>query len=232
MKFIAIVRNQLQEIYGGLIVMMVIFTFLGGFILWRGIRHPDFDRYWKYQAPGDTVSHYTLFQYPKPLVGVGPVLLGVSVILGFLLAAQQFVEQEKRKTWAFTIHRSVARSTILWAKFSAAVIAFILCFGVVWTLFYLYVSVPGVFPYPPTARTLIEGWIFILLGLVIYFGGVLSAVSTKKKYTTKYFGTVFAGVILVLSFMQLSLALCFAVIITALVILVSDIIDTFLSREF
>ena len=232
MRFIALIKNQLQEILGGLILVAVIFTFLGGFILWRGIRHPDPYRYWNYPSPGHTVSIYALLQRPNPLWGVSPALLGASGILGLLLGAQQFAEQEKRKTWAFTIHRSVSRSMILWAKFSAAVIAFILCIGAMWTLFYLYVSVPGVFPYPPAVRTFIEGWIFILLGLVVYLGVVLSEVSTKKKYTTKYFGGVFAGTILVLALVQLSLTLCFAVIAIALVIFVSDVIDTFLSREF
>jgi hypothetical protein len=99
-------------------------------------------------------------------------------------------------------------------------------------MFYLYVSAMGASPCPLPVRVLIEGWIFILLGLVVYFGAALSAVSTKKKYTTKYFGAAFAGMILVPALVQVSLALCFAVIALALVILVSDTIDTFLSREF
>jgi len=234
MRFIALVKNQLQEILGGLIVVVIVFTFLSGFILWSGIRHPDPYHYSEYSGitPGNTVSFYTLLQRPKPLWGVGPVLLVSAVILGAMLASQQFAEQQKRRTWAFTIHRSVSRSTILWARFSAAVIAFILCLGVMWTMFYLYVSAMGASPCPLPVRVLIEGWIFILLGLVIYFGAALSEVSAKKKYTTKYFGAVFAGMILVLALVQLSLTLCFAVIALALVILVSDTMDTFLSREF
>jgi hypothetical protein len=228
MRFIALVKNQLREVRGWLIVMAIIFTVLSSFILWRGIILYHSWAPW----PGRMIGLYPLFQSPEPLKGIGPVLIGASCVLGLLLAEQQFWRQEMRKTWAFTIHRSVERSTILWAKFSAAVIAFILCIGVEWTLFYLYVLSKGVFSYPPSIRTLIEGWIFILLGLVVYFGGTLSAVSTKKKYTTKFFGVIFAGVILILSFMDLSLALCLAVIIAAIVILVSDIIDTFLNREF
>jgi hypothetical protein len=228
MRFIALVKNQLREVYGWLIAVAVIFTLLGGFILWRSIA---FYTPWS-PTPGERIWPYNLFQYPEPLTRIGPVLIGASCILGLLLAAQQFLRQNIRKTWSFTIHRSVERSTILWAKFSAAILAFILCLGLEWTLFFLYVLKSGVFSYPPTLQTLIEGWIFILLGLVVYFGGVLSSVSTKKKYTTRFFGVIFAGVILILSFMRLNLVLCLTVIITAIVILVSDIIDSFLSREF
>ncbi|MHC4069481.1 MAG: hypothetical protein ACYS18_08160 [Planctomycetota bacterium] len=234
MRFITLVKNQLQEILGYLIIVAIIFTLLSSLILWGGIRHPDPYHYSEYSSiiPGDTVSLYTLIQHPKPLSWVGPVLLVSAILLGLLLAQQQFAEQQKRGTWAFTIHRSVSRCTILWARFSAAVIAFVICLGAMWTMFYLYVSAMGASPCPLPVRVLIEGWIFILLGLVVYFGAALSAVSTKKKYTTKYFGAAFAGMILVPALVQVSLALCFAVIALALVILVSDTIDTFLSREF
>jgi hypothetical protein len=73
---------------------------------------------------------------------------------------------------------------------------------------------------------------FVVLGMVAYFGTAAALVNTRKKYTTRFFAIAFAAGVCILPLIQTSLTVCFAIIAIALVILLSDIVDTFLSREF
>ncbi|GAI48504.1 unnamed protein product, partial [marine sediment metagenome] len=74
-----------------------------------------------------------------------------------------------------------------------------------WVALYWYANRPEVFPIPQTVRVFIEGWIFIMLGLVTYLGTALSSLSTAKWYTTKIFGLAFATVIIVTTLSQWTL---------------------------
>ncbi len=232
MRFIALVRREIQESFGALILVTFLFVLISGVIVQIQIRYAQIYNRWMYQEPGESIYGHQLIGHPKPLGGVGPVLLFVSIILGSALAGQQFWEHEKRKTWAFMIHRSVKRKTILLAKFLATTLTLTVCLGLPWTLLYLLVSRPGLFLYPPPLRTLIEGWMFVILGMVLYFGTAAALVNTRKKYTTRFFAMAFAAGVCILPLIQTSLTICFAVIAVALVVLLSDIVDTFLRREF
>ncbi|MHC4148917.1 MAG: hypothetical protein ACYSR5_05460 [Planctomycetota bacterium] len=232
MRFIALVRREFQEAVGALIVVTFLFVLISGVIVQRQIRYAQMHNRWMDQEPGESIYIRHLIGYPKPLSGTGLVILFASIILGPALAGQQFWEHEKRKTWAFMIHRSVKRETILLAKFLTAALTLIVCLGLPWTLLYLLVSRPGLFPYPPPLRILIEGWMFVILGMVAYFGTAAALVNTRKKYTTRFFAIAFAAGVCILPLIQTNLTVCFAVIAVALVILLSDIVDTFLSREF
>jgi hypothetical protein len=231
MRFVALLKKEFQEI--GLIIMLALIAFatLGTLILWNRASHPYSYLYWN-EKLGDSMSAFDFICYHQPLRGTGPLLLIISIVLGLLLPAQQFAEQEKRKAWAFIIHRSVRRSTILWAKFTAAAIAFLISLGAVWTCLYLYASRPALFLYPPTPRNFIEGWIFITLGLVVYAGLTLITVSEKKKCAIGVVGIAFAVVTCLLAVIQFSILPWLALILFALIALVANIIDTFLNREF
>jgi hypothetical protein len=88
------------------------------------------------------------------------------------------------------------------------------------------------FPIPQTPRIFIEGWIYIMLGLVTYLGTALSGLSTAKWYTTKIFGLVFTAIIIFTTFPQCSLVWIFMAIAVSAAILLSRIFDAFLRREF
>jgi len=231
MRFITLLKKELQEISLGIIVALVAFALIATLILWNRSCHPHRYRYWR-EEPGYSIAASEFVRYYQPLSATGPVLIIISILLGLLLPAQQFAEQEKRKAWAFIVHRSVRRSTILWAKFAAAAIAFLISLGAVWTCLYLYASRPPLFLYPPTSRTFAQGWIFITFGLVAYAGFTLITVSEKKKCATGVVGITFAGVTCLLAVIQSSILLWLAIILFALIALVANIIDTFLNREF
>jgi hypothetical protein len=135
-------------------------------------------------------------------------------------------------TWPFLLHRSVDRKIILAAKLTSATIAFIISLGTIWLFFYWYANRPELFTLPQTARIFIDGWIFILIGLVVYLGTALSGLSTAKWYTTKVFGLAFAIVIIIVPFSLWRLAWIFVFIAAGVFILLSQIISLFLNREF
>ena len=234
MKFMALVKKELRECLPWLILAAVILTFFGTIDL-RSIARFQEDYGYQYdywhEDPGSTVRSYLIANFP-PIDGIGMLLFITSIGLGLVLAGRQFWMPGFTRTWAFTIHRSVSRATILWAKLAAAVIAFVISLGVIWTLFYLYALQPDILPYPPRTRILFEGWIFVILGLLVYFGGVLSGLSSARWYTTKIVGVAFAVFVMVLAMMQPRLLYCLVIIAAGMVILLCQIIHTFLNKEF
>ena len=231
MRFSALLRKELRECLPWMLLAAIVFLALGGFFL----RAETYDRshYWRYSriSPGTTVSHYDLTYYPI-LKGTGPWLFFLSIGLGLVLGVRQFWIPHFTRTWPFLLHRSVSRKTILAAKLTATMIAFVISLGPVWVGLYWYAGQPEVFPIPQTLRVFIEGWIFIMLGLVIYLGTALSSLSTANWYTTKIFGLAFATVVIFTTFSQWSLVWIFTVIAVSVTILLSRIFDTFLRREF
>ncbi|MHC4153647.1 MAG: hypothetical protein ACYST6_01790 [Planctomycetota bacterium] len=230
MRFIALVKKELQEILPIMLLAAIAFVSIGSYLLWNRLRHPYTYHYWLEEA-GYRI-HSSWANYPEPLENFGPLLILVSLALGLAVAIRQFAEEEKLKMWAFTIHRSVRRSTILWAKFTAAVIAFLISVGALWTLFYLYACRPALFLYPPGPRTLVQGWMFMSLGLVAYAGVTLVTASEKSQYGVKIVGLAFASAICLLAVAQSSVVLWIAIILFGLITLSANIIDTFLNREF
>ena len=229
MKFLALVKKELREALPWQLTAAIVFLLFGSVTLRAYIRY---DMYYGYiPAAGEAIKYYNL-RVASLLSSIGPWLFITSLGLGLVLGGRQFWMPNFQKTWSFNIHRSVKKSTVLWAKFTASVLAFVFSLGVIWSLFYLYASSPGIFPYPPRPRIFIEGWLFIIAGIVVYLGTTLAGLSKAKWYTTRMFGIAFSALILTLSLIQTSLFYCFATIIAGIVILVSQIFHTFINREF
>ena len=234
MRFLALLKKELREALPWLLLAAVVLTFFGSIsIRTYSQYHRDNDEVW-HQGPSPQYPDLNIYQLrAQPFLrDAATVLFCTSIGLGLILAARQFLVPIFLRTWAFTIHRSISKAAILWAKFTTAIITLILSCGIIWTLFYWYASKPGVFLIPPRTRTLVEGWLFVAAGLVIYFGTVLSALSTVRWYTTRILGLAFATCILFAAFFQTSLALCIAMIVIGFAILVLQVIHTFLNREF
>jgi len=136
------------------------------------------------------------------------------------------------RTWSFLLHRSVTRLTILWAKLVATALAFVLSIGVVWTGLYWYACRPDLFPIPEPVQTLINGWIYIVMGLVVYLGTALSALSTARWYTSRIFGLAFATLVALVILNQWHPVRIGVTMALAVAILLTQIMAAFLSREF
>ena len=230
MRFLALLRKELRECLPWMLLVAIAFFAVGGFLL-RAEAYYGGYRHYSRLSPGTVVDYYQLTYY-QTLNLTGPWLFCLSIGLGLVLGVRHFWIPHFTRTWPFLLHRSVSSKSILAAKLTAGTIAFVISLGTVWVALYWYASRPEVFAIPPTVRVFIEGWIFIMLGLVAYLGTALSGLSTANWYTTKIFGLVLATVIIVTTLSQWTLAGIFTSIAVSVAILLSQIFDTFLRREF
>jgi hypothetical protein len=228
MKFAALLKKELRICLPWLLLSAVVFVVIGS-IMMKGmvliqdyyINHQDvFREGWDWSTPRSPISEFAA------------LILITSLALGIILAVVQFFLPDLFGTWAFTIHRSIKPQAIIWSKFAAAGITFLISLGLFWTLFYSYAAVPGRFYLPVFFRTYLEGWIYIAAGLIAYWGTALSSISTAHIYTTRLLGmTVATGVIF---FIVLQTSIAGAVIWAAggACVLIVQIFHTFLTREF
>ena len=230
MKFLVLVRKELRECLPWMLLAAIFFLVFGGLGL-RALTSLSAVHFYRGFSPYSIVSSYQLTQYP-PLQVAGSVLFLTSLGLGLVLGGRQFWMAHFTKTWGFTLHRSVSRETILGAKLAAAIAGFVISLGAVWLGLYWYVCRLEYLPVPPTIRVFVEGWIFIALGLVVYLGTALAGLSRARWYTTKMFGVAFAVLIVATTIAQWRLLLAFSAIVVGVVILLLQIIDAFLNREF
>ena len=231
MRFVALLRKELWESLPWMILAAIILLGIGGFLLREQANHGQPN--WSYSSlsPGTAVEPYQLIHYSY-LKMTGSWLFITSIGLGLVLAVRHFWIPHFTRTWPFLLHRSVSRQMILGAKLTAATVAFVVSLGSVWVGLYWYACRPELFMVPPPGRIFIDGWLFIMLGLVAYLGAALVDLSTPRWYTTKIFGLAFATFVIFMIILQWQLIWAFAMVIIGVVVLLSQIIDTFLNREF
>lgn len=231
MRFLALLRKELRESLPWILLAAIVFLAVGGLCLRAEVYHRDHNWYYSRLSPGSAVEPYRLTRY-SALQMTGSWLLVTSIGLGLALGVRHFWIPYFTRTWPFLLHRSVSRQTILGAKLAAAAVALVVSLGAIWIGLYWYACQPELFMVPPPVRVFIEGWLFIVLGLVAYLGTTLVSLSTARWYTTKIFGLGFATIAICMIILQWRLGWAFAVLIVGAAILLSQIIDTFLNREF
>jgi hypothetical protein len=235
MRFVALLRKELRESLPWLLLAGLLLSIVGLLAL-RSEAHFSLHRYWQYRqglAPGETVSTYHLLR-SSHLAGAALWLAFIAPGLGLALGVRHFWVPLFTRTWSFLLHRSTPRLTILWAKLAAAVVGFLISVGLIWTGLYWYACQPDFFPVPESRQTLLNGWIYIVMGLVVYLGTALSALSTARWYTTRIFGLAFATMVAFAALFQFQWHPAWIAVLMALAlgILLSQTIAAFLSREF
>lgn len=230
MKFLTLVRKEFRESLPWLLLATIALLAIGGFVLRMETHIQRPTQYYSGINPGETVDAYRLIHHTV-LTLPGAWLSVISIGLGLALGARQFWMASFTKTWSFELHRSVSRMTIILAKLCTTLLGFCLSVGIVWMIFYQYSCRPGLFMTPPPVRTFIEGWIFIALGFVAYLGTALVGLSEARWYTTKIFGLGFAFIIFLMT-LHWKLGWVFAALTIGIILLLSQIIYTFLNREF
>ena len=231
MKFLTLMQKEIREILPWILLAAISFLAIGLFIITMLGRHTNF--FWQFSniKPGTEVEIHRLITF-SVLTMNGVWLFTVSLALGLILGIRQFWIAFFTKTWAFEFHRSVKRQTVLYAKLSAAIIAFLLALGAVWTFFYIYSSRSGVLINRPSFRNFLEGWIFIALSFLAYLATALTALAGTRWYTTKIFGLAFASLIVFRTVSQSNPGWALITLIIGAVILLSQVTYTFLNREF
>jgi ABC-type transport system involved in multi-copper enzyme maturation permease subunit len=231
MKILALMRKEMREILPWVILAVIVFTLVGAFVMKSEMNHPRAHFYLDQIKAGEAVSPYRMFNHSVLTVN-GAWLFMISLAMGIALAVRQFWIPFFTKTWQFELHRSVSRSTILFAKMLTAAIGFCIPVGGIWIAMYMFACRPGVFPIPPSLRNFTEGWVFIGLGLLVYLAVSLAALTRAKFYTTKTFGPLFATFIIAMTINQTSIYWGFGVLAVGILMLLSQVAYTFLNREF
>ena len=216
MRFLALLKGQQKEILIiGVVQILIVFGF--GHSIISNAAHQE-----------DSYANYAFTA--SPIKDVGSLLIFASILCGAILGLTQFWIPGTRRTWHFLLHRSASRTTILLSRITAALITLVVFTGGCWTLLFLYASQPKLFVLPPTFRVYIEGWLFVSLGLVSYLGVALSSINPTPA--TKLFGTVLAGIVIFMTFMQFGILWASAIIAAGIFILAIQLYSIFLNREF
>ena len=233
MRFLALVRKEFREALPWLLLAGLLLLAVGALELRSEAEYAQarLSQPPRFSSGSAVIQEYELTR-PHLLSGPATWLCLIAPGLGLALGIRHFWVPLYARTWSFLLHRSVHRRTILFAKCVAAVLAFVVSLGVVWTALYGYARRPEVFVVPTPARDLVTGWLYIALGLVVYFGTALSALTAARWYTTRIFGLLFAGLATLTIVSQWNLAWGVALLVLTLLILVSQTVAAFLDREF
>ncbi len=231
MRFLALLKKELRESLPWILLAVVLLLTVGAYMLRIEAYYGRPTRYLSRLSPGVTLDPNTFAHYS--VLQVSAVwLLVISIGLGLVLGARHFGIPFFTRTWPFLLHRSTGRMTILAAKLTAATIAIAVSLSTAWLILYLYACRPGLFTVPPYYTNLIDGWLFTVLGLVVYLGTALSALSTARWYTTKIFGLALVTIVIFATIVESSRPWAIAITIITAAILLSQIIHIFLTREF
>jgi hypothetical protein len=228
MKFAALLKKELRVCLPWLLSSILVFAGVGYLIMKDSILYQQN----RIDAGYSENNGYYFFTSQSPIMDFGPFISIFSLCLGVILAIQQFFMPGLHRTWSFSIHRSIRPQFIIWSKFAAAGLTFLISLGLVWTLFYLYAAVPGRFYIPVFFKTCMEGWIYILIGLLAYYGTALSAISTTPFYTTRLLGIAIAVTFIIFIYMKTSIVGAFLWIIIGAIVLILQIFHTFLTRQY
>ncbi len=231
MRFTALLRKELRESLPWILMAVIALLVLGGFRIRMEASYGMYENRFSHFGPDQIWDPYQLLV--QSVLGDSAVLLiCVSAGLGFALGARHFGFPLFTKTWPFLLHRSVTRMTILAAKLVVALFAQIVCLGLAWLLLYRYAADPNQFMIPPPVEMVFRGFLYILIGLLAYWGTALSAISRNRWYTTKIFGLVLASIVAAAITSTSSWPWALVTILVAAMILLSQTVHTFLIREF
>jgi hypothetical protein len=227
MKFLALLKKELRECLPWIILAALVI------LLWAGLLLQSL----AYRQANDWAnktfeSRLTINMAHPPLQDTGVILFMTSIGLGLVLGLQQYWLPGFRGIWPFLLHRSISRKTLLIAKIAAGAIAFIISCGLIWTLLYFYSSRPGIFETPPAFKFYLEGWLLIFLGFAVYLATALSGLSTARWYTTKIFPLAFAFFVLLAVMGQWQLFWVIVITVIGMLIILAQMFDNFLNREF
>jgi ABC-type transport system involved in multi-copper enzyme maturation permease subunit len=187
-----IIRKELRENFKLAVIGFGIFTFL----LVEGYR--SCSQYFTQLAFGQTSWQ---FNNAHPLLSAS-VLSETALfcaIFGALLGWLQIHNERHRDLWAFLIHRPISRSEIFFGKVIAG-----LCLYMAGTalplLGYIVIAwMPGHFPVPFGWPMVLPLTARFLIGMVFYFGGLLTGIRQARWYASRALGLGAGFILLVIS---------------------------------
>ena len=232
MKHCALFIKEIRECLPLLAVSALLllgFAYLELMPFLRGTIPPEYRHYTLESGRIAGVHHLSS---TSPFSNTGVWLLMLSIGLGIALGVRQFGMPGLSRTWAFLIHRSVRRRSLLTVKIVTALLGICLCLGGIWTLIFSYGAYHRDMAYPPYTRTLIEGWAFVAIGFVVYLATAQTALASTRWYTTRLIHVGLACLICFSAFMETHLLMAFGLVLTGGVVLLIQLVHTYIHKEF
>jgi hypothetical protein len=229
MRFLTLLKRELQESLPWIILAVLLL--LG--ICWFIIRMNAQDQgRWLYGVTtnGSVIDAYRIFRTDIMQESAG-LMFYISIGLGIVLGFRHFWMPGFTGTWQFLIHRSVNRGALLSAKLIAASVV-MLCLSIAWLLLAFYAHTSKKVIIPPESEIVGLGIFYAYLGFIVYIGTALCALSKTRWYTTKLFGLFFVLIMCILVVTQTSFLLAFLITAIVFFVLIVQIYETFLKREF
>lgn len=229
MKFFTLLKKEITEAIPWIIIAIMSLYLYG----WFFVRMKLYDmRQGGYGIlkNGEIINQYDILTNDI-LQGPAALMLFITIILGLVLAYIQFWMPGIRKTWQFMIHRSVSRSVIIASKLSVAAIM-VICMSLAWLLLTSVVGKSKSLIIPPEEGMIRLGVFYAFLGFIAYMSAALCALTNARWYTTKLFGLFFCFAIYIIIISQPTLYRASFIWILAFIVLIVQLYQIFLQREF
>jgi len=229
MRFLALLKKELREALPW--IVLAVLSLLS--ISWFMIRMKAFDQgRWNYNVSsnGTVIDQYMIFR-ADIMMESAVLMFFISIGLGLVLGFRHFWMPGFTGTWQFLIHRSVTRSVIISAKLTAAAIV-MLCLSLAWLLLAGITGISERIIIPPESGIVGLGIFYAYLGFIVYMGTSLCAITKARWYTTRMFGLFFVFIMFLVIVSQTSFAQAFFISVVFFVVLIVQIYEIFLQREF
>jgi hypothetical protein len=240
MKFLTLVKKEFREALPWLL-LAALFLSISSWVTinlqisnqkswFAGKTSTMFDERDLWDKYGDYLKEDDIFQ-PDIMRKSLRFMFYIPIGLGLILGVRHFFLQGLDGTWQYLIHRSVKKSTIVSSKLVAAALA-MSCLVLIWLLFIGYTNISKKEIIPAGSWMVYLGIFYALVGFIVYMGIALCAITKARWYTTRIFG-LFSVLIMLLVILSVT-EFIYAFIVSVFVfgILIVQIYQTFLQREF
>ncbi len=229
MRFLALFKKELREAVPWLILAVLFLLAIG----WLIIHTKAYDqRQWYYGSisNGKVIDSYMIFR-TDIMLEPAVLMFFTSIGLGLLVGIRHFWVPDFTRTWQFLIHRSATRSLILSAKLTAGATA-MFCLSIAWLLLAGYARVSERVIIPPESGIVGMGIFYSYLGFIVYLGIALCALTAARWYTTRMFGLFFVFIMFMIILSQTNFTFVFCLSVFFLAVLIIQIYEKFLQKEF
>ena len=230
MRFLALLKKELREAVPWIILSLIILFVISWFIIRTMIIYRGQEYYVGMLSNGKIIDQHMIFRsdvLQEPAVLMFFVSIGLGLVLGF----RHFWMPGFTGTWQFLIHRSVTRPAVISAKLTAAAIL-MLCLSIAWLLIAGFADRTERIIIPPESGIVGLGIFYAYLGFIVYMGTALCAITKARWYTTRMFGLFFVFIMFIAILSQTSFTQAFFISVAFFVVLIVQIYEIFLQREF
>lgn len=229
MRFPTLFKKELRETAPWLILAVLLLSTLGWFMI--HMKAYDQAKWWYGPfSKGKVIDSYML---PRTdiMLESAVLMFFTSIGLGLSVGIRHFWVPGFTRTWQFLIHRSATRSVILSAKLIAAATV-LLCLSIVWLLLAGYTYISDTIIIPPDPGLVNLGIFYTYLGFIVYLGTALCALTTARWYTTRMFGLFFVFIMFLIVLSQTNFTFAFILTVFFLTVLIIQVYEAFLQKEF